>query len=376
MDKKIYERTRYQNIYRHKKNKNYIVMMSKPVKTSISKIDNRKIITIEEAIKLRDNYRKKQELALNSINSNLFNILWNKYIDYCKNISKLSYNTLKKKERLYKKYICYFDNYKVNKILRDDIVNFINDIKTTDKQKNEILIIIKGFFNWCVSQEILVKAPSYAIKSIKVNKPEMKYWLPGDYKKFMQYIDSLGTPTSHMIKTLVLLGFILGDRIGETRALTWDRINEEHQTIELFHSINYDPNSKDYLSSTKNYQSERTIDVSSKLIEELKKYKKYVYNLYNELNPIIFYNYKTKRPYSDTHLREMFKEYSRNANVPVIRLYDLRHTYVTLMMSEGWELYHISKRLGHKNYATTVDKYGHIEGKIRKEIAKTTDKYM
>ena len=146
MNLKVYEKTRYQNIYRHKKNKNYIVMMSKPVKTSISKIDNRKIITIEEAIKLRDNYRKKQELALNSINSNLFNILWNKYIDYCKNISKLSYNTLKKKERLYKKYICYFDNYKVNKILRDDIVNFINDIKTTDKQKNEILIIIKGFF--------------------------------------------------------------------------------------------------------------------------------------------------------------------------------------------------------------------------------------
>ena len=47
MDKKVYESTRYQNIYRHKKNKNYIVMISKPTKTSISSIDGKKIIRLE-----------------------------------------------------------------------------------------------------------------------------------------------------------------------------------------------------------------------------------------------------------------------------------------------------------------------------------------
>ena len=57
-------------------------------------------------------------------------------------------------------------------------------------------------------------------------------------------------------------------------------------------------------------------------------------------------------------------------------MYDLRHTYVALMMADGWELYHISKRLGHSNYSTTVNKYGHLENKVRKEIAKTTDKYI
>jgi len=79
---------------------------------------------------------------------------------------------------------------------------------------------------------------------------------------------------------------------------------------------------------------------------------------------------------SDTNLRKLFYKYCDLAKVPQIRLYDLRHTYVALMMNEGWELYHISKRIGHINYSTTVDKYGHLENKVRKEVAKTTDKYL
>ena len=57
-------------------------------------------------------------------------------------------------------------------------------------------------------------------------------------------------------------------------------------------------------------------------------------------------------------------------------MYDLRHTYVATMMGEGKELYHISSRLGHSNYSTTVNKYGHLSVKKRKEIAELTDKYI
>ena len=44
-------------------------------------------------------------------------------------------------------------------------------------------------------------------------------------------------------------------------------------------------------------------------------------------------------------------------------------------MTEGKELYQISERLGHSNYNTTVNKYGHLSNQIRKEIAQSTDKY-
>ena len=88
------------------------------------------------------------------------------------------------------------------------------------------------------------------------------------------------------------------------------------------------------------------------------------------------YNYELKKPYSDSALRKYFYEFINKAGVPKIRPYDLRHTYVALMMSEGKELYHISKRLGHSKYSTTVDQYGHLDTQIKSEIAQVSDKYL
>ena len=51
MDLKVYKRTRYQNIYKHIKNGNYVISMSKPIKTSISRIDNMKIFQLKKQSK-------------------------------------------------------------------------------------------------------------------------------------------------------------------------------------------------------------------------------------------------------------------------------------------------------------------------------------
>lgn len=46
------------------------------------------------------------------------------------------------------------------------------------------------------------------------------------------------------------------------------------------------------------------------------------------------------------------------------------------MMSENKELYQISKKIGHSDYSTTVNKYGHLSNQIKREIAEITDKYI
>lgn len=70
------------------------------------------------------------------------------------------------------------------------------------------------------------------------------------------------------------------------------------------------------------------------------------------------------------------KDYCDKVNVSKIRMYDLRHTYVATMMSEGKELYHISERIDHSDYSTTVNKYDHLSTKTKKEIAAITNKYF
>jgi tyrosine recombinase xerC len=182
-----------------------------------------------------------------------------------------------------------------------------------------------------------------------------------------------------MVKILILIGFSLGDRIGETRALTFDCFDEKLGIVKIKHSINYDKEDEKFLSDTKNYPSQRDVNITKKLISEVKNYQKFLIENTNytiDNKNIIFFNYERKKPYSDTNLRKKFTYYCNKANVTKIRMYDLRHTYVATMMGEGKELYLISSRIGHINYSTTVNKYGHLSNKVKREMASATDKYI
>lgn len=386
MDKKVYENTRYQNIYRHKKNKNYVIMISKPVKSSISRIDDKKIMKLEDALKIRDSKKIKAQKGQKIACSEDFDTLWCKYIYACKNIKKLAYNTMKRKIKIYNKYLKEKIQTRVSKLKKEELATFIDNIDTTDKEKNQIIKELKTFFNWCISEEYLIVSPMDAIEKYKVQKSEMKFWTPEELKKVLNTLDDdiingnkNDVMRASMVKILILIGFSLGDRIGETRALTFDCFDENLGIVEIKHSINYNINDEEFLSNTKNYHSQRKIDITKKLINEVKDYKKFLIENTNYAindNNLIFFNYKRKKPYSDTNLRKQFTYYCYKANVTKIRMYDLRHTYVATMMAEGKELYHISSRIGHNNYSTTVNKYGHLSNKIRKEIAAVTDKYI
>lgn len=378
MDLKRYEKTRYQNIYRNKKNKNYMVLISNP-KTSIGTIDGKKKITsIEEALKIRENPKLRLQKKAEIRYKNNFDELWDKYIYDCKYIKKLAYNTILKKKRIYSKYLNNSFTKSISKYKKQDLVLFINNLDTSDKQKNEVLCQLHGFFTWCLENEILIINPLDHVKKIKVTKSKMKYWNTDEVKKFFTYINSEDNEMSYRIKILVLLGFSLGDRIGETRALTFGNIDTVNDKIQLIHSIDYDPENESFVKVPKNDSSIRDVDVSPTISTEINNYKNYLINLGYNINDdtLIFLNHSIKRPYSDTALRKQFYSCCDKAEVKRIRMYDLRHTYVATMMQEGKELYLISERLGHSSFATTVNKYGHLSNQIRKEVALATDKYL
>lgn len=384
MNLKTYERTRYQNIYRHKKNKNYVIMMSKPVKTSISRIDDKKIMRLEDALNIRDNKKLKVIKGNETVHKEDFDTLWSKYIEACKIEKQLSYNTILRKEKTYNKYFKNKISLKISKIDKEYISKFIHNQNCTDKTKNQILKEFKSFFNWCIEEEYLIVSPVKGIKKLKVEKEEMKYWTPEELKKFLDTINediksNSNEKRARLIKIFTLIEFSLGDRVGETRALTFDCFDSIKNTVSIKHSINYNRNDEDFLSNTKNYQSQREVDITDRLISEVTSYKNYLIENTNydiKDSNLIFFNYSTNMPYTDTTLRKYFHDYCNKANVTKIRMYDLRHTYVATMMLEGKELYHISSRIGHSNYSTTVNKYGHLSKKTRKEVAEITDKYI
>lgn len=388
MNLQIYEKTRWENILRHKKNKNYIVRLNVDgVRTSVS-VDSKgnKIFDIETAKQIRDNQVIIQNKRITTKHKEDLDTLWAKYMEACEIIKKQAYNTLLRKTKSYNKYLKGKITIPLSKTTKEFWSKYIDTLTCTDKQKNELIKSLKAFMNWCIEENLLLFNPITKIKRYKVTKAEMKYWTPNEIKDFLLNINKLIEESEDvifkkqalMVKTIVVIGFTQGDRIGETRALTFDCFDRERKNLKIYHSINYN-RKEDPLASTKNYQSQRDLLITAKLLEQIDLYKEFLKDYMNfdvKDSDFLFFNYVTNKPYTDATLRKQFKRFCNLCKVKEIRLYDLRHTFVALMMYEGKELYQIQQHLGHSNFSTTANEYGHLVTEIKKGIAKSADKYL
>lgn len=159
MNKKIYESTRYQNIYRHIKNKNYVITINNP-KTTISTDENdNKIYDIKKAISIRDNPTTKKNKKIEQKTKDNFDDLWEQYIYDCTYIKKLEYNTIKRKNKDYNCHLKGKINISIHKADKFFWSNFIDKLNTTNKQKNHILKQLNAFYNWLVEEEKVVYNP-------------------------------------------------------------------------------------------------------------------------------------------------------------------------------------------------------------------------
>jgi integrase len=55
-----------------------------------------------------------------------------------------------------------------------------------------------------------------------------------------------------------------------------------------------------------------------------------------------------------------FRPILKQAQLPRIRLYDLRHSHATLLLSENEHPRVVSERLGHSTITLTLDTYSHV----------------
>jgi integrase len=62
--------------------------------------------------------------------------------------------------------------------------------------------------------------------------------------------------------------------------------------------------------------------------------------------------------------------------LPVFRLYDLRHTHATLLLSNGENPKVASERLGHSTIVLTLDTYSHVLPDMQEEAARRIEKVL
>jgi transposase InsO family protein len=66
----------------------------------------------------------------------------------------------------------------------------------------------------------------------------------------------------------------------------------------------------------------------------------------------------------------------RQAGLPNIRLYDLRHTFATLMFENSEQLKLVSEMLGHASVKQTADTYTHVSPTMHREAAMRLNDFL
>jgi hypothetical protein len=71
----------------------------------------------------------------------------------------------------------------------------------------------------------------------------------------------------------------------------------------------------------------------------------------------------------ERNVRRTFKALLRDADLPDLRLHDLRHTTATLLLSQGVHPRVVMDTLGHSQVSLTLDTYSHVLPGFQAEAA-------
>ncbi len=244
---------------------------------------------------------------------------------------------------------------KLKKITQEKIAKY-HESALKHYKKNTIHNLnanLKSFLEFCEQEGFMEKSPYFAV-TLK-NAQEAKAIEPFSLEEVKSLIENA---PSLRLKAFLMVAFFTGLRTGEQLALLWEDINFNEKTI----TINKSLNELGQITTPKNKPSVREVD----LLEPVEKILKDLKASEPENKKFVFIS----MPKRSTMFQRAFRSLLRALNLKERKLYTTRHTFASLMLSQGEEAMWVSKTLGHKDLNTTYKTYSHYIPKQDKERAK------
>lgn len=250
---------------------------------------------------------------------------------------KLKLNTWLSKEHIIRtKILPYFKKRKLSEITARDVIDWQNEIRQHTKSSGEsyspdylknVHTQLSCIFNHAIKYYGLQINPAAKAGNMGSEQPkEILYWCG--------------------IREGELLALTPADFDFEKKTL---RINKSYQRLQ----------GKDVITTPKTKKSNRVIQMPDFLCAEIQDYFKQLYGL--ESDSRIF-------PLSKYALKRGMAFGCKASGVKVIRIHDLRHSHVSLLINMGYSAVAIGNRVGHESVEITY-RYAHLFPTVQKEMA-------
>lgn len=284
---------------------------------------------------------------------------------YVEDIShRLKDSTVTNKKYLYRKHILpYFKDQPINQIGPADVRKWQNEIlklgkkETYQRQLNNQL---KAILNFAVKYYKLPENPCKITGSIgKAKANKMDFWTLEEFLAFIGHVDKL--PRRVALETLYYTGL----RCGELLALTFSDIDLKANTISVTKTYRR-VKRRDVFTTPKTPGSVRNVTIPPFLADELKDYRGRFYD-----------SAPTERvfPLSKSKLATAMKNGCKASGIKRIRIHDIRHSHVSLLIDMGFSAHLVAERIG--DSVEMVNKiYGHLYPNRHAEVADRLQKLV
>lgn len=256
------------------------------------------------------------------------------------------------------KIIPYFGEKSMNEITAVDIIKWQNLLMKQEYSPTYLRMIqnqLTALFNHAERFYDLRDNPCKKVDKMgRSNAKELNFWTKDEYEVFIKGFGA----EDEMYRIIFQMLFWLGCRIGEVLALTASDIDLENGTISVSKTY-FRRNKTDYITSPKTESSNRKITIPKFLKGEIKEYLDRQYELAPEDR--IF-------PITDRAVQKKMKQKTEETKLKPIRVHDLRHSHIALLIEKGLQPLIIAQRVGHDSVNTTMNIYGHLYPNKQKEV--------
>ena len=268
-----------------------------------------------------------------------------------------------KQDNIRTKLLPYFGRLKMCNITAQQIITWQNEMLNHKDENGKpyspvylktVHNQLSAIFNHAVRYYNLRENPCKKAGSMgKKKNREMMFWTKEQYLKFAEVM--MDKPLSFYAFEML---YWCGIREGELLALTPADFDFEKRTVTINKSYQR-LNGQDLITTPKTEKSNRVITMPQFLAEEIQDYIKMLYGIGPDDRMFTI---------TKSYLHREMDRGAKEAGVPRIRIHDIRHSAVSLLIDMGFSATAIADRVGHESIDITYN-YAHLFPSKQAEMA-------
>lgn len=220
-----------------------------------------------------------------------------------------------------------------------------------------------------VRWQLLVRNPASVASPPRAPRPSIKVWTPEQLRTF------LSVARDDRYLPLWLFFVLTGVRRGEGLALRWCDIDLRIGTVTIHRSLVPVEHGLAF-GEPKTDRGRRLIGLDAQLVQVLDglrrrhESQRRLLGLEPQGHDLVF-AHPDGTPLHPESVSRWFSRLVQRAELPAMRLHDLRHLHATLALAAGVPPRVLADRLGHSTTAMTTDTYQHVLPELDRQAAES-----